>query len=202
MVVPIDKEATTVAWGITTEAPEIQDRKGWKEYETSGRAARDGKKMFADNHSQPLRSVLDNADETQAKVWPHHVIDELPTWHRGRVCLLGDAAHALPPNGQGTAMAFEDAGFMSRLLVAYARQTDTSSSIDKVFAHFEKARRKSVDEIKQAAKPAGVVKGKTGPWAWWAKSWAFWAFFTWHRGQVRFARDPLYDVMTQSIEIE
>ena len=34
----------------------------------------------------------------------------LPTWHRGRVALLGDAAHASTPNlGQGAAQAIEDA---------------------------------------------------------------------------------------------
>jgi 2-polyprenyl-6-methoxyphenol hydroxylase-like FAD-dependent oxidoreductase len=39
-------------------------------------------------------------------------VDEvvLPSWSRGRVLLIGDAAHATPPNvAQGAAMAFEDA---------------------------------------------------------------------------------------------
>lgn len=42
----------------------------------------------------------------------HHDLQELeaPHWGRGRVLLLGDAAHAMTPNqGQGAAMAVEDA---------------------------------------------------------------------------------------------
>jgi 2-polyprenyl-6-methoxyphenol hydroxylase-like FAD-dependent oxidoreductase len=56
---------------------------------------------------------------------------ELPTWTRGKVALLGDAAHAMEPNlGQGAAQAIEDAeallvalragGELSRTLAAYA----------------------------------------------------------------------------------
>ncbi|MFF4035171.1 FAD-dependent oxidoreductase [Streptomyces sviceus] len=38
-------------------------------------------------------------------------------WHRGRVVLVGDAAHCCPPTmAQGAAMALEDASVLSRLL--------------------------------------------------------------------------------------
>ena len=43
-------------------------------------------------------------------------LNPLPAWTRGRVTLLGDAAHAMEPNlGQGAAQAVEDA---QALLVA------------------------------------------------------------------------------------
>ncbi|MFJ7215058.1 FAD-dependent monooxygenase [Amycolatopsis sp. NPDC098790] len=39
-------------------------------------------------------------------------------WHRGRVVLIGDAAHACPPTlAQGGAQALEDAGVLSELLL-------------------------------------------------------------------------------------
>ena len=46
----------------------------------------------------------------------HHDLEELdePAWGRGRIWLLGDAAHAMTPNlGQGAAMAIEDAFVLS-----------------------------------------------------------------------------------------
>ncbi len=49
----------------------------------------------------------------------HHDLNELdaPMWGKGRVFLLGDAAHAMTPNqGQGAAMAIEDALALSQSL--------------------------------------------------------------------------------------
>ena len=44
-------------------------------------------------------------------------------WHQGRVCLVGDAAHATTPNmGQGGAQAIEDAYFLSQLQVRHPGQ--------------------------------------------------------------------------------
>lgn len=42
-----------------------------------------------------------------------------PPWNRGRVVLLGDAAHVCPPTlAQGAAMAFEDGAVLAEMLVA------------------------------------------------------------------------------------
>ncbi|KAF5856555.1 hypothetical protein ETB97_007206 [Aspergillus alliaceus] len=56
----------------------------------------------------PVRTVLSMA--TEVKVWELQDMDPLPTWHRGRAILIGDAAHAMTPmQGQGANMAVEDA---------------------------------------------------------------------------------------------
>jgi 2-polyprenyl-6-methoxyphenol hydroxylase-like FAD-dependent oxidoreductase len=47
-------------------------------------------------------------------------------WHRGRVALIGDAAHACPPTlAQGAAQALEDAAVLTELLLSSAELDDT-----------------------------------------------------------------------------
>lgn len=46
----------------------------------------------------------------------HHLATPLPAMHRGKVALLGDAAHAMTPNmGQGACQAIEDAVVLAHL---------------------------------------------------------------------------------------
>lgn len=198
MIIPIDKEAKTLAWGITADTIE-RDRAGWKEYEVSGQAAMDAKALFADNQTEPLRSILDAANDSEAKVWPHSSLPEISKWHRGRVCVISDAAHALPPNGQGTELAFEDAAFLSRLL---SSDQAIGQGFDKLFNHFEASRRKTVNEMKKASRPSKAFKTKTKPWVWWVKRRALWAFFSWNRGVVPLGKKKSYDIMAEDIVVK
>lgn len=64
----------------------------------------------------PLAGVLDALEGVPLL---HHDLEELeaPVWGRGRVALLGDAAHGMTPNqGQGAAMAIEDAWVLAEEL--------------------------------------------------------------------------------------
>ena len=98
MVIPIDAEGKTLAWGINTTVAN-RTRQGWRELERSGQAARLAKANYEKIKTEPVRSLLDNADDSQAKLWAPSSLPDLPHWHTRRVCLIGDAAHALPPNG-------------------------------------------------------------------------------------------------------
>ena len=76
----------------------------------------------------------------------HSLVEEvrIPTWHRGRLVLIGDAAHATGPVwAQGAAMAMEDALVLADVL---ARQADWST----VGETFERLRRARVDHVQAA----------------------------------------------------
>lgn len=60
--------------------------------------------------------------------------DPLPTWKRGLVTLLGDAAHPMPPfTGQGAVMALEDAAVLGRCAAV-------AVDPDEAMQRYEKAR--------------------------------------------------------------
>lgn len=52
------------------------------------------------------------------------------TFHNGRICLLGDAAHAMSPHlGQGAGMAIEDSCVLSNLLGGCSSRGDISAAL-------------------------------------------------------------------------
>ena len=60
----------------------------------------------------------------------HHAVQPERFW-RGRVVLMGDAAHAMPPHaGAGAGQAMEDAFIMSEVLGCIASSESPSSSVE------------------------------------------------------------------------
>jgi 2-polyprenyl-6-methoxyphenol hydroxylase-like FAD-dependent oxidoreductase len=69
-------------------------------------------------------------------------VPRLPSWHRDRVVLIGDAAHAMSPaGGLGASMALEDAMLLGRLVADRAR------TLEESFARFERLRRSRVEAM-------------------------------------------------------
>ena len=63
-----------------------------------------------------IRERMTDPDRINYTWFESHVLEQ--PWHRGRVVLIGDAAHTCPPTvAQGAAQAFEDASVLSELLL-------------------------------------------------------------------------------------
>jgi 2-polyprenyl-6-methoxyphenol hydroxylase-like FAD-dependent oxidoreductase len=91
-------------------------------------------------YHEPIASLVTHT----ASVLRMNVYDilSLPTWHRGRVTLMGDAAHAVSPNaGQGASMALEDAMCLAMLL------RDCGGDYARAFAELERWRKNRVEKI-------------------------------------------------------
>jgi 2-polyprenyl-6-methoxyphenol hydroxylase-like FAD-dependent oxidoreductase len=196
ITMPIDPEGKTLAWVVTTTV-EDRSRDEWRELERSGLAARRATTLYADIETQPIRSLLDNADQTKARIWAAYSIPDLPAWHTPRVCLIGDAAHGLPPHGgEGSALAFEDAAILTRLFTS----TDTTS-YDQLFRRFEAIRRPRIKRLRRLSKASGEATAKTGRVGWYVKKLAFRAFFGVKGGVHHHAEKPTYDVDQVNIEV-
>ncbi|NKE06597.1 2-polyprenyl-6-methoxyphenol hydroxylase [Bacillus selenatarsenatis] len=91
--------------------------------------AAQNKKQVALEHFKswwgPITNVIDSTDEEDILV--HEIYDRKPIkkWHKGRVTLLGDAAHPMLPNlGQGGAQAMEDALMLTRYLKRFPQDVE------------------------------------------------------------------------------
>lgn len=87
--------------------------------------------------------------------WALHELPELPRYHRGRVLLVGDAAHALVPHqGAGAGQALEDAYVLASLL---GDEACTRDSVEPVLAAFEAVRHGRTCRAQRTSHEAGNV---------------------------------------------
>ena len=93
--------------------------------------------------TQQILSMMQKPD-----IWALFDHKPAPTYVKGRICLLGDAAHASTPhNGAGAGQAIEDALCMSRVM----RLAYSPADIPKAFAAFDRVRRpRSQQQVKMA----------------------------------------------------
>nr|AGK29866.1 FAD-binding protein [Volvariella volvacea] len=118
-------------------------------------------------------------DRRKLLILPRYVVTRLQHWcsPSGRVILLGDAAHAMPPDsGQGVSCAVEDAVAIALLLKHYSRGgTDYSSAVLKQAASaYERIRIPRVRKILDWAKRSGDAKKKLKWWQEKLRDWAMW----------------------------
>ncbi|MET7327121.1 FAD-dependent monooxygenase [Nonomuraea sp. NPDC005650] len=88
--------------------------------------------------------------------------EPLPSFAAGRIALLGDAAHAMPPDlGQGASQAFEDAAALTRHLTG-AGPADAAQRL----LRYDAERRPSANRMMRAASRQSRLTSQTGLAAW------------------------------------
>jgi len=96
--------------------------------------------------------------------WALYDRDPIPQWTRGRITLLGDAAHPmLPYLGQGACQAIEDGAVLATALSAEAADPVTG------LARYERTRRTRASRVVLAARERGLSNHLTSPWAAWRR---------------------------------
>ncbi len=105
----------------------------------------------------PIREVIEATDE--AAILQNGIYDREPmaVWGKGRVTLLGDAAHPMTPNlGQGACQAIEDAVVLARCL---NEKGDAVSAL----RYYEALRQKRTARITQLSRRLGAMAQRSHP---------------------------------------
>jgi 2-polyprenyl-6-methoxyphenol hydroxylase-like FAD-dependent oxidoreductase len=135
-----------VMWFNTYPAPEIDTGP----IKDAGHYARFIESLHRDD-------PLDNAKimagvESIDRNYPIYDMPELQHWSKGRVLLMGDAAHAVAPHsGQGASMAIEDG-------LVLASSLDADSSVEAAFARFFRLRQERTQTVIKIGRMAGSQK--------------------------------------------
>nr|POE62929.1 6-methylsalicylic acid decarboxylase ata [Quercus suber] len=82
----------------------------------------------------------------------HHHARQPDSCFRGRICLIGDAAHAMPPHqGAGSGQAMEDAYVLAEVIEAVVRASTSQATVKHGFQAFESVRQPRSQEILEAS---------------------------------------------------
>ncbi|WP_210514721.1 FAD-dependent monooxygenase [Hymenobacter terricola] len=104
----------------------------------------------------PIPAILEATDETRIIRNEIADFDPIPQWSRGRVCLIGDAAHASTPYmGQGGCQAVEDA-------YAIAQCLHHEPTPELAFAAMQRLRRPKATSIVKKSRLMGQIGYWTG----------------------------------------
>jgi len=115
-----------------------------------------------------VRRAFDELTSTDGLVCTDIEEIQQATWIRGRVALLGDAAHALTPNmGQGAGMAMEDAVVLAEELAMASRG---EKPVPAALASYVARRQRRVETVVRLSRQVGEEGQLSGALACWLRN--------------------------------
>lgn len=119
--------------------------------------------LFDEFHSD-ISAIISSTDKDQIIINETFDLKPIYKWHRGNVCLIGDAAHATTPNmGQGACQAIEDAYVLGKLI-------DDGFVLENSFEEFERLRRKKAHSIVNMSWTVGKMAHLENPFGVWIRN--------------------------------
>lgn len=136
---------------VVAVVPDRRSRSGWDNEGAPGEL-----ELHFNGWCDPVRELLARA--TQWRVWSLYRMRTPRHWSKGRVTLLGDAAHpVLPYLAQGAALAIEDADALASALKA--QDSDVASALER----YSEARTRRALRVQRHAARLGVLYHLRGP---------------------------------------
>ncbi|EMF17683.1 FAD/NAD(P)-binding domain-containing protein [Sphaerulina musiva SO2202] len=140
--------------GGLMQVEDIGSRDGWKSVGADAERTRAQLlERFADAQIPSIKPLIEQAKDFY--LWPVFTLSKQGKWSTNRVMLLGDAAHAMPPQGESTGIVFEDTVLFSRCLTRWIEK-GKPNTMKEPFEAYEKLRRPRIDVAFEESKT--VVK--------------------------------------------
>ncbi|KAF2485489.1 hypothetical protein BDY17DRAFT_322325 [Neohortaea acidophila] len=173
-------DPTMVYVGGLMQVKDIGSRDGWK---AVGADAEKTRAELLDRFGDAkIPCIVPLIEKTQDfYLWPVFTLSKHGKWATDRVMLLGDAAHAMPPQGESTGIVFEDTVLFSRCLTRWVEK-GKPNTMKEAFDAYEKLRRKRIEvafeeskDVVRTVSDAGwlghTIKTYVVPWfLWWTHS--------------------------------
>nr|OQO22818.1 hypothetical protein B0A51_10051 [Rachicladosporium sp. CCFEE 5018] len=137
--------------GAVMQVPDIGSRDGWKAKGAEAEKTREEiLSRFGDSNIPCIVPLIKKAEDFF--LWPIFTLSKHGKWATDRVMLLGDAAHAMPPQGESTGIVFEDTVLFSRCLTRWIEKGKPGNNMKEAFDAYEKLRRGRIEAAFEESK--------------------------------------------------
>ncbi|RDX45664.1 FAD/NAD(P)-binding domain-containing protein [Lentinus brumalis] len=146
---------TQISWAITQR--EAEEKETWRDMDEARQ------KEFKEGPFSKLPFGGGELVRTADKIIKYGLYDrpELQSWHKGRVVLIGDAAH---PTSPGANQALEDIYHLVRLLAKHnpSAAPPSTATLESVFTELEQLRIPRTSELVKKARKMGDIRVVSG----------------------------------------
>ena len=134
----------------------LVEQDGWLNESWSEKGDIDELKRIYKGWDRTIGTLLEHVDPNTLYRWALHDRTPMKQWSKGRILVLGDAAHPmLPFLAQGAAMAIEDGAVLANCI-------DNFDDIDEALYQFEKIRKPRTSYVQSAARRNAKVLHLSG----------------------------------------
>ncbi|KAH7402020.1 hypothetical protein DE146DRAFT_735306 [Phaeosphaeria sp. MPI-PUGE-AT-0046c] len=140
-----DEEKDSIYVGALMQVPALASRDGWK---AAGADADKTRQEMLERYSGAANPLIEHViqDAEDLYLWPVFTLSKGGRWATDRVMLIGDSAHAMPPQGESTGIVFEDGVLFARCLARWmGERRQEGVPIKEAFDAYEKLRRARID---------------------------------------------------------
>jgi 2-polyprenyl-6-methoxyphenol hydroxylase-like FAD-dependent oxidoreductase len=143
-----------VWWFNNYDWEQEPDRGVFDDPATQQRVKKELLELHKNDHPKISQVIAGSSD---LFAYPIYDMPALEKWYTEKVCLIGDAAHAISPHtGQGASLALEDSAVLAKCMAKY---TDPQVA----FSRFQQLRSDRVAKVIAQARKIGKAKSKPNP---------------------------------------